>query len=183
MQSGGFNGKKCFHTWIHRRVPLWVQTHNCSVILEQKKERKKETKQNLRRPRTRTRWVSGEVASLEVMKTEPPDRRRCRPGFRTITEPGGKKKRSGFPSSLIHVVPLRAAPLLQRLSLIGCLCRSKKGRAHSVRYASALYGYSDRELCRESRTSDVFVSTSASLKKCFVPGGGRAKVPPPGRLW
>lgn len=148
------------------------------------KERKKQTKNKPGMTRTRTRWVSGEVASPEVMKTEPPDRRRCRPGFRTIREPGGKKKRSGYPSSLIHVVPLRAAPLLQRLSLIGCLCRSKKGRAHSVRYASALYGYSDRELCRESRTSDVFVSTSVSLKKCFVPGAESESPPTPrGRVW
>lgn len=89
-----------FHTWIHWRFLCGSDSQlQCDIgTKEGKKERKKQN--NWDDP---DEVVSGEVVSLEVMKTKPSNRRRCQPGLRTIREP--EEKRSGFPSSLIHVVP------------------------------------------------------------------------------
>lgn len=104
VQSGGFNGKNVFfsgsfHTWIHWRF-LCGSDSQLRRDIGTKETNKR--KNNWDDP-DEDRVVSGEVVSLEVMKTKPSNRRGCQLGFRTIREP--EEKRSGFPSSLIHVVP------------------------------------------------------------------------------
>lgn len=149
-----------------------VQTHNCSVILEQKKERKKET--NKTTEMTRTRWSRVKLFHWRLWKQSPPT-------VVDVSRASGqlenqKKNDPGSRHLLFMSCPQSCTTTPEIVS--NWLFVPEQREEHTVYATQVLYtDTSDRELCRKSRMS-VFVSTSVSLK-VFCPGESESPPLPP----